>query len=319
MPPEQSSPAPADAAARGPTPGARDVRPHSPAFVATWRDAVARALRLPVEDGCIRMRGVLGGTTLSYLPFLNYTDLTLAGAAALVQRLGARASYVRVLDPETATFAADAPVTMRLDLAGAAGDADQVWRRRLDAKCRNQVRKAQRSPLVLRRGGERALLDDFHALLASTLHRHGAPLLPKPLLAALASGLECEIVIAYASGTPVAGLMAIADGDVLWVPWAASERGALEMCPNHLIYWSTIEAAVAAGRRVFDFGRSPFGGNTYRFKQQWGAEPVGLRMLSSRAGDVYAQYALAQRAWQKLPRALVDRLGPWLCRHLPEY
>ncbi len=292
-------------------------RPHGAAFVAAWRDAVARALRLPVERGCIRMRGVLGGTTLSYLPFLNYTDLAPGGLDGFLQSLGGRDYHVRVLDPEPSAFAAGEPVTLRLDLAG--GDADAVWRNALDAKCRNQVRKAQRSNLELRRGAEPALIDDFHALLASTLHRHGAPLLPKALLRELAARLDASFCVAYAGGAPVAGLVALTDEDLVWVPWAASERDALSMCPNHLIYWSTIEAAAEAGRRVFDFGRSPADGATHRFKAQWGARPLALRLLSSRAGDVYAQYAHAQRIWQALPRPVVDRLGPWLCRHLPDY
>ena len=292
-------------------------RPHSATFVAAWREAVARALRLPVERDCIRMRGVLGGSTLSYLPFLNYTDLTPDTVSAFFASLGGRPYHVRLLDPGLASFSAGDPVTLRLDLGG--NDADAVWRQALDAKCRNQVRKAQRSPLTLRRGAAPALIDDFHTLLASTLHRHGAPLLPRGLLAELAARLDTSFCVAYAGGAPVAGLIVIADDDLVWVPWAASERGALAMCPNHLIYWSTIEQAVADGRRVFDFGRSPFDGATHRFKAQWGAQPIGLRLLSSRAGDVYARYARVQQVWQALPQPLVDRLGPWLCRHLPDY
>lgn len=292
-------------------------RPHGAAFVAAWRDAVARALRLPVERGCIRVRGVLGDVTLSYLPFLNYTDLTPDAVDGFIESLAGRAHHVRVLDPGLSAFAAGDPVTLRLDLADR--DADAVWKHALDAKCRNQVRKAQRSGLVLRRGSEPALIDDFHALLASTLHRHGAPLLPKALLRELATRLGATFCVAYSGGAPVAGLVALTDDDLVWVPWAASERSALPMCPNHLIYWSTIEEAVAAGRRVFDFGRSPFEGATHRFKEQWGAQPVGLRLLSSRASDVYAQYARAQQIWQALPRPVVDLVGPWLCRHLPDY
>ena len=82
----------------------------------------------------------------------------------------------------------------------------------------------------------------------------------------------------------------------------------------------TIEEAVVVGRRVFDFGRSPFDGATHRFKEQWGARPLGLRLLSSSGpGDVYSRYGYAQRVWQALPRPVVNRLGPRLCRHLPDY
>lgn len=290
---------------------------HSEAFVATWRDVVARVLRLRVEQGCVRVPGLLGGATWSYLPFLNYTDLTGEAARALAARLGTRPHHLRLLDPARADFAAGDPVTLRLDLAG--GDRDAIFQKRLDGKCRNQVRKAQRSDLTVRRGRSRELIDDFHALLADTLHRHGAPLLPRALFDVLAQQVDCRFCVAYADRRPVAGLVAITDRDIVWVPWAASARSALAACPNHLTYWTTIEEAIAAGKRVFDFGRSPYGGNTHRFKLQWGAQPVGLRVIASHPADVYARYQLAQRVWQSLPRALVDRLGPRLCRHLPDY
>ena len=307
---------PPEGNASGTSPSLR--RPHRATFVAAWREAVARALRLPVEHECIRVRGVLGGATLSYLPFLNYTDLTPGGVDGFLHALGGRDYHVRVLDPEASAFAAGEPVTLRLDLDGR--DVDAVWRQALDAKCRNQVRKAQRSNLELRRGAEPSLIDDFHALLASTLHRHGAPLLPKALLRELAARLDASFCVAYAGGVPVAGLVALTDDELVWVPWAASERSALALCPNHLIYWSTIEEAVVVGRRVFDFGRSPFDGATHRFKEQLGARPFGLRLLSSSGpGDVYSRYGYAQRVWQALPRPVVNRLGPRLCRHLPDY
>ena len=55
--------------------------------------------------------------------------------------------------------------------------------------------------------------------------------------------------------------------------WFARTR---ELCPNHLLYWSIIETAIAAGCEVLDFGRSTPNEGTYKFKEQWGAEPLTL-------------------------------------------
>src|SRR4029450_12220248 len=48
------------------------------------------------------------------------------------------------------------------------------------------------------------------------------------------------------------------------------------LCPNHLMYWSIIQQAIADGRRVFDFGRSTPNDGTFAFMEQWGALPEQL-------------------------------------------
>ena len=289
---------------------------HSPEFIAAWRALVQRVFGLREEDGCLRVRSLTGGTTLSYLPLLNYTDLGIDEAQQLARRCGTRPYLVRALDWQTAAAPGDA-VTMRLVLAG--HDRDSLWMHALGGKCRNQVRKAQRSQLVVRSGATPDLVDDFHALLARTLHRHGAPLLPRALLQQLACDFTCRFHVAYRAGVPVAAIVAIDDHDLVWVPWAAADPAAFASCPNHIVYWTAIEEAHAAGKTLFDFGRSPYGGSTHRFKQQWGAVDVRIALLSPRAAGLYDKYATAQRLWRRLPAAVVDRVGPWLCAYLPDY
>ena len=289
---------------------------HSPEFVTAWRALVQRTFRVREEEGCVRVRGLLGGTTLSYLPLLNYSDLGIDAAHELARRCGARPYLVRALDWQTPAAPGDA-VTMRLVLAG--HDHESLWMRGLDGKCRNQVRKAQRSQLVVRSGATPDLVDDFHALLARTLHRHGAPVLPRALLQNLARDFACRFHVAYGGGAPVAAIVAITDHDLVWVPWAAADPASFTSCPNHIVYWTAIEEALAAGKALFDFGRSPYGGSTHRFKQQWGATDVRIALFSSSPAGVYDKYATAQRLWRKLPAAVVDRVGPWLCAYLPDY
>ena len=60
------------------------------------------------------------------------------------------------------------------------------------------------------------------------------------------------------------------------VPWASSIRDYNSLCPNHLLYWHILDAAVADGCAVLDFGRSTPNEGTFKFKEQWGAQPVPL-------------------------------------------
>ena len=75
----------------------------------------------------------------------------------------------------------------------------------------------------------------------------------------------------------------------------------------------------------FDFGRSSPDSGTYRFKEQWGAQPHQLYwyywMKDGRAvpqlNPQNPKYALAIRLWQQLPVVVANVLGPYIVKHLP--
>lgn len=291
--------------------------PHSPKFVADWRELVIDVFGWQRDDRCVRVPSLTGRPARSYLPLLNYTDLMPDEARQLAENIDNSDFLIRALAPRDASLHPGAPVTLRLNLAGRA-DQD-VWKNSLNAKCRNQVRKSQRSGLTVRSGRERKLRDDFHALLARTMHHYGAPLLPRRLFDLLPEHIDVSYYVAYHQATPAAGIVAIPDDRLVWVPWAASNRSLRQLCPNHLVYWTAIRDAVGRKADLFDFGRSPYGGPTHRFKRQWGAQPIGLDILSSKRQNPYRKFRQAQAVWRALPRTLVDRIGPRLCKYLVDY
>ncbi len=293
------------------------AQPHSADFTAAWKALVTETFGWRTEGEFVRVPSLLGRPTLSYLPLLNYTDLDRETASSLAERAAGRQYQIRVLDPDQQNFRAHDPVTLRLGLANRG--QEEVWKESLKSKCRNQVRKAQKSPITIRVGRDARLIHDFCDLLARTHHRYGMPMLPRKLFEGMPEHLTVTFYLADHQERPIAGLVAIQDQDLLWVPWAASERAYLRFCPNHRIYWRTIRDALERGVKVFDFGRSPHGGNTYRFKTQWGAGPIALSVQSSETANVYSRYQLAQRLWRSAPRALVDRVGPRLCKYLVDF
>jgi serine/alanine adding enzyme len=85
-----------------------------------------------------------------------------------------------------------------------------------------------------------------------------------------------------------------------------------------------MEESIRRGTEVFNFGRCTPGGNTHRFKLQWGGEDVQLPWAQWSPGAVGATpsperplFQLATRAWQRLPLGIANRLGPVLARRLP--
>jgi FemAB-related protein (PEP-CTERM system-associated) len=247
--------------------------------------------------------------------------LDRAAAAAAAARL----SYV-LLRHRARRFpdlpARDHKVTMLLPLAET---ADALWQR-LDRKVRNQVRKAEKSELVAESGGIE-LLDEFYAIFARNMRDLGTPVYGRALFAEMLAAFpgDARIHVVRLKGTAIAVALAYRYGDVVEVPSASSLREHRSLCPNHLLYWSMLQDAIAGGARTFDFGRSTPHDGTYQFKEQWGAAPEQLwweyRMVGSAALPTAdrkdAKFQWSIEIWKKLPLPVANAVGPRIARAVP--
>ncbi len=290
---------------------------HSKDFVSRWASMVSRALHWRHKGEFVCVPSLSGKTTLSYLPFLSYTDIGREDAEELAAAAAPYRYQIRLLAPQQSAFSLSDPVTMRLSLVNRS--SNKLWSEALSGKCRNQIRKAKHNKIRIESSSDDKRLRQFYRLLAGSLHSYGAPLPPFELFEGMCRELDAIVYVAYNDDEPVAAFVALQDGKLVWIPFAASNRQYLKLCPNHLLYWQAISDAERKGASVFDFGRSPFLSNTYRFKRQWGAQAVGLHTQPHPSRDVYSRLALAQRTWRAIPRPLADRLGPWLCHYLADY
>jgi hypothetical protein len=125
--------------------------------------------------------------------------------------------------------------------------------------------------------------------------------------------------------TPVAAGLTLRSRSRLEIPWASSIRDYNSLCPNHLLYWTAIQHARDSGCEVFDFGRSTPGEGTFKFKEQWGAQPVPLYWEYCLNGPSEVpntspdnpKYALLVNAWTRLPLPLANLIGPQIVRAIP--
>jgi serine/alanine adding enzyme len=290
------------------------------------RNAGAIAGVLPL----VAVRSVLFGRLLTSLPFVNYggvvADSDEVGhalvdrAAAIAREGGYRHVELRHVDQRFAGLPCrQHKVAMRLALA------DGMWDR-LDRKVRNQIRKAEKSGLAAEHGGA-DLLDDFYRVFARNMRDLGTPVHAKRFFGEVLSALpdRARVVVVRLDGTPVAAALTLRTGPGTEVPWASSVKPYNHLCPNHLLYWEAINAAVAEGCTTFDFGRSTPGEGTYKFKEQWGAEPVPLHWeyayLRDGAvpdqGPANPRFRLAIDAWQRLPLWVANAVGPRIVRSIP--
>jgi serine/alanine adding enzyme len=308
-----------------------------------WRDVVTQAFGheciylIARSDG--RIAGVLPlvfihsaifGRSLTSLPFLNYggivaessdaADALLARAADVARERRCGHVELRHIDRQFPRLPCrQHKVTMKLRLESG------MWER-LDRKVRNQIRKAQKSELTSEIGGEN-LLDAFYAVFARNMRDLGTPVYAKRLFAEVLRAFphRARIHVVRLKGAPIAAGVTFTTAGTTEVPWASSVREHNSLCPNHLLYWSVIEAAAARGDSVLDFGRSTPNEGTYKFKEQWGAEPVPLHWEYWLAhgeplpdtSPKNPKYRLMIRLWKRLPVSIATLAGPSIVRAIP--
>ena len=311
-----------------------------------WLGVIERAFRhrtayLAAEsDG--RVVGVLPlvffrsrffGRFVVSMPFLNYGGILadtpdiervlLARAIEEARRDGAshlELRHRRQLFPELA--AKRHKVAMRLALEST---SERQWDS-LDKKVRNQVRKAEKSGLVGEHGGME-LLEAFYSVFAHNMRDLGTPVYTMQFFREVLSTFPeaSRVFVVRADGRPVAASIVYGRGETLEVPWASAIRAFNPMCANVLLYWHMLRFAIEGGAREFDFGRSTPGEGTFHFKRQWGAQPHELvwEYWTAAGGAVpdlshgNPRFSTAVAAWQRLPLAVANRLGPLIVRNIP--
>jgi len=294
----------------------------------------------------VRFRGLGGGLELVSMPFLDSGGILardpetqralLDAALGLAREQGARALELREFEESESPSALENPPARdddpaakqtRVDLVmGLESSEDAQWNA-LRAKVRNQTRKAEREGLQIAPRDDPRLLADFYGPFCQNMRDLGSPVHAKRFfeVAADAFGDRLRFIVSRLGERSVGGLVAIDFAGAVSVPWASTLREERQRCPNNQIYWEALRWAIERGAREFDFGRSPIGGGTYRFKLGWGAHeralawrrltPAGNPIAAKAAGDS----ALLQRlsvVWSRLPVPLTAWLGPPLRRRI---
>ena len=202
--------------------------------------------------------------------------------------------------------------------------ADLLWNA-LDRKARNQVRKAEKSGLSARSGGIE-LLDGFYSVFAENMRDLGTPVYPKAFFAAVLQAFprDARIFQVLADDQVIAASVTYAWRHTVEVPWASSLRSHRDKSPNNLLYWAMLRQAADDKREIFDFGRSTPDEGTFHFKRQWGAVPGPMHweywLASGTLPDqspANPKFRAAIAAWQRLPLAVANRLGPSIVRNIP--
>jgi FemAB-related protein (PEP-CTERM system-associated) len=277
------------------------------------------------------VRSLLFGHALSSLPFAVYGGAAVVepqaraalheAAVALAQRLGVQHLELRNRQPTEPDWPRqDLYVTFRKAIAPDADANLLAIPRKQRAMVRKGIQRGLRSEID-------ADVDRFFALYADNQHRHGTPPYPKRYFAALRRvfGDACEILtVIDTGGRPVSSVLSFYFRDEVLPYYAGDVEAARELAANDFKYWELMRRACARGVRVFDYGRSKRGSGSFDFKKNWGFAPEPLhyeyrllrRATIPQNNPANPRYGAFIALWRRLPRPVVNAIGPAIARHL---
>jgi serine/alanine adding enzyme len=204
--------------------------------------------------------------------------------------------------------------------------SEKLWKE-LDAKVRNQIRKAQRSGLVLKWGVDQ--IDEFYEIYARNMLTLGTPVHSKLFFKSICNELKnyTDVLTVRKDKTAISAMLVIKFKKQLSDPFASSLKKYLSLNPNMLLYWGALQYGCDNNFCEFDFGRSSINSGTYKFKLQWDAEPYNLSYDfyssdKSRHTSTISSYRggkakLFSQMWKMSPYFLSLWLGPKLRRYIP--
>jgi serine/alanine adding enzyme len=279
------------------------------------------------------LRSRLFGAFAVSVPYVNYggplgvnsgvETALLARARREAEVCGLRHMEIRETRARDGWLVRSDKVSMLRALPSTLGQLED----QLGAKVRSQIRRSARQGAVFRSGNEERLLRDFYEVFARNMRDLGTPVYARRVFENLVELLRdnVTVLVAYVNGQPGGAAFLLRYRDTMEIPWASTLRQYNSESLNMQMYWQALGHAIDSGCRYFDFGRSTEGSGTFRFKKQWGAEPVphcwnywlreGARAPSLTPDNPRFRFLI--ECWKRLPLFATKMLGPMIVRSLP--
>lgn len=194
-------------------------------------------------------------------------------------------------------------------------------------KQRAEVRRALGFLLGVTVGTSEADRTAHYAVYAESVRNLGTPVFPRTLFDAVLDefGEAADILTVRHEGRAIASVLSLYWRGTVMPYWGGGTHDARTWRANDLMYYALmLHARKAKGCTRFDFGRSKAGTGPAAFKHNWGFEGVPLAYAKisldgSEPRDINPmspKYRLQVAAWQKLPLAIANRIGPIISRGL---
>ena len=208
-----------------------------------------------------------------------------------------------------------------------AGDTEAVFKTFARTAVRQTITKGARLGVTVRESAEQRDLDAFYDLYVKNRRRHGIPPQPKRLfetiLKTMTTSPRARLYLAEHESKAVAGLIVIRSHGVSYAKYEGVDETRRELVALYPLFWKTIEDAIRAGDRFYDFGRTA-GDNPglNQFKERWGTTRIELPYYFDPPAEGLSvvrsdslKYRLFTTAFRRMPEAWSIAIGRRIFRH----
>lgn len=278
----------------------------------------------------VQVKSYLFGHALSSLPFCVYGGIVAVNDQARVlldqaaQELATRLAvdyleYRNIIPYHSEWITKGLYVTFRKEI-----DSDvEKNMLAIPRKQRAMVRKGIKNNLQSSIDKD---IDQFFYAYSTSVHRLGTPVFPKKYFRLLKStfGDDCELMIISSDKKIVSAVMSFYFRNEVLPYYGGGIDEARDLAANDFMYWELMRRSCEKGIKVFDFGRSKLDSGSYSFKKNWGFEPQPLyyeyQLHKAKAvpdhNPLNPKYRYFIKAWQKMPLALANFIGPHIVKNL---
>lgn len=287
-----------------------------------------------------RIESWLTGRRLISLPFSDHCECLVERqqdwdvlSTALEQEVRCRGwRYVELRplrDLEIATSLCKTEMSYSFHVLDLRSDLEAIFQNFHKDSIQRKIRRAERERLHYEEGSTDSLLDKFYMLFAITRRRHRLPPQPRRWFENLIGcfGNALKIRIALNDRRPVAGMLTLRHKDTLVYKYGCSDVRFNNLGGVHLLFWTSIREAKAAGLKRFDFGRADAGqSGLTTFRRRWGAtESVLTYSRLATSGRSTHLFDLPASQWKTtipnkvlahLPGTVLSAVGRVLYKHI---
>lgn len=281
----------------------------------------------------VQVKSHLFGNVACSLPFVNYGGPAADRPdieAALLQAAGEVADewnvdYVEIRSRRhlgDGMPVSDHKVSMTLTLDP---DSEKLWNA-FKTGHRQDIRKGYKNGFTARVGlGE--LLDDFYTVFTESWRDLGTPTYSKRYFQRIVStfGSSLRLCVVYHGEEPAAAAFDGHHKGTVEGMWLGTRSKFRNQNVGYVLYWELIKHACEQGFTKFHLGRSTAQSGAETFKKKWQAdvEPLYWHYMLRRRPAIpqlnvdNPKYRLAIGAWQRLPVAVTNFVGPFIARSIP--
>lgn len=241
-------------------------------------------------------------------------------AQTLCGQLGAAYIEYRGVADAPAGWAARNDLYYSFSWEIAAAEEDNL--KQIPRKQRAVVRKALEADLDCK---IETNTENFYALFSASVHRLGTPVQSRRYFSNLLQEFgpdDCDILTITADGKPMSSVLSFYFRDAVLPYFTGGALAARQYGANDLMYWRLMRRARERGYTLFDFGRSKTGTGPFSFKKNWGFTPTPITHAyylpaggePPNTNPTNPKYELLIKAWQRMPLALANLIGPYIIR-----